>query len=90
MKTHFIAMAGLRGYLPNYCEVFPSGQAALESLIDLHELETDWNRRAELTSDWFVDLDIHEHGNEYAEIVECNCPNPQEHSEHEINPDDFE
>ena len=92
MKTHFIAMAGMRGCLPNYCDVYPDRESAIDSLATIHDMGDmeGSNECVENLEEYgFTDLDIHIHGNEYAEVIECNCPDPQEHSEHEIDPDDF-
>ena len=87
MKKHYVAMAGLRGYLPIYCEVFPNKEDARDSLEMIHELE---GRELNELDKWnFVDLDLDTHGNEYAEIIECDCDNPQVHSEHEVDLEDF-
>lgn len=90
MKSHFIAMAGMRGYMPNWIDVYPSKESAIDSILWLHEIEDSTEHKQELIEYGITDLDIHEHGNEYAEVIECNCPDPQEHSEHEIDPEDFE
>ena len=84
MKTHYIAMAGLHGYMPQYCEVYESKRDAADALIDLHEADES-EHLTELLKYNYTDLELSEHGNEYAEIVECYCDDPQEHSEHEID-----
>jgi hypothetical protein len=82
---HFIAMAGLHGCLPNYCEVFPDRAAAIESLADLHELGK--RRTSELRQTGYLTLSLHRDGNEYAEIVECACPTPWIHSDSQTEAD---
>jgi hypothetical protein len=90
-KPHYIAMAGLRGYLPQYCEVFPDKDGAIDSLVDLHELY-DSARAFEddLRKNCYTDLDLTIHGNEYAEVQPCTCDSPQDHSEDDIDLEDFE
>ena len=79
MKTHFIGMAGLHGYLPNYCGSFDNYNDAVNDLADLHELGK--RRKAELKKNGYIELNIHKDGNEYAEIEECNCDDPECHND---------
>ena len=53
---HFIAMAGLHGYLPQYCEAYPDYDDAVNGLADLHELGT--NRKAKLKRDGCLEMNI--------------------------------
>lgn len=76
---HFIAMAGLHGYLPNYCEAFRSRDHAVSSLADTHELGR--KRRADLKRDGTLELNLKRDGNEYCEIAECDCAEPWNHAE---------
>ena len=88
-KIHYIAMAGLRGYLPNYCEVYPSVEDAIASLLFLHEIQPGRTEEEDLVQSGFAGLDLQEHGNEYMEVLPCFCDSPQDHSEHEIDMKDF-
>ena len=81
---HYIAMAGLSGYLPQYCDVFQDFDSAVESLCDLHEIPISGTLASELANTYHVSLDLKKHGNEYAEIIECDCDTPQDHSEHPL------
>jgi len=72
VKKHYIAMAGLHGYLPQYYASHDTYEEAMEDLISLHEIE-DRELKEELKETGFVYLDIQYHGNEYAEIIECDC-----------------
>lgn len=85
--THFIAMAGLHGCIPIYCDVFPNYASAVESLAQIHELGK--NRTRELRRNGYLELNLGRDGNEYAEISECSCDNPQEHSEDTIDLSEF-
>lgn len=78
-QTHYIGMAGLRGYMPNYCEVYETRGQAADDLGQLHELSK--RRIALLRRDGYCDLDLYTHGNEYCEIVRCDCNTPGDHSE---------
>ncbi len=78
-KTHYIAMAGLHGCLPNCCEVYEDYESAVDSMASLHELGK--NRKRELKRNGYLELNIHRDGNEYVEIETCDCGNPEEHSE---------
>jgi len=77
--THYIATAGLRGYLPNYCECYETEADAVQALADLHDLGRDRTRR--LKRDLWLDLNIHRDGNEYAQVEPCECDTPEDHSE---------
>ena len=80
MATHYIGMSGIHGCLPNFrtdaCE-FASEAAA--SLADLHELGR--NRARTLTRHRYLEMNLRRDGAEYAEIVECDCDHPKDHSE---------
>ena len=78
-KKHFIAMAGICGCLPNFCESYKTKKGAVETLAAIHELSKRATR--ELSRDCYLSLDIHKHGNEYAEIQECNCDSPEDHND---------
>jgi len=78
---HYIGMAGLRGCMPNYCELYETYDDAVESLCLIHELGPYSKFRRELKRDGFVELNLHVHGNAYAEVVECECDEPWIHSE---------
>lgn len=81
-KKHYIAMAGLAGCIPNYCEVYESFESAVDSICEIHELGRVY--RARLAKDSYVDLKLKRHGNEYAEITECNCDLACQHSDTEL------
>ena len=79
MTTHYIAMAGLSGYLPNLCESHESYESAVGSLVSTHELGR--KRAAILKRNGYIDLNISRDGNEYAEITDCECDTPEVHSD---------
>lgn len=70
-RKHYIGMAGLHGYMPNYYTVGETRGSVADDLGQLHEL----SERAikQLRKDWYLELRLHDHGNEYCEIVECDC-----------------
>jgi len=78
-ETHYIAMAGLHGCMPNCCEAHDDYESAVESMASLHELGK--NRTRELKRDGYLELNIHRDGNEYIEIETCDCPDPTVHSD---------
>lgn len=80
-RTHYIAMGGLSGCLPQFCEVFWDRSDAVEYACEIHDLGPYSKFRKELKRNGFVYLDVHKHGNEYMEVVECNCCEPWVHSE---------
>ena len=77
--THFIAMAGLHGCIPNVCGSFDDLESAVDSMASLHELGK--GRRRELKRDAYLELDLHRDGNEYIEITECDCQDPESHND---------
>ena len=75
MQSAWIGMAGLKGCMPQYCELFESQEDAEDTLAQIHEFDDSGinhsrRLRQELRRDGYVDLDIHKHGNEYAAVKE--------------------
>lgn len=85
-RIHFIAMAGLHGCMPNYCEVFGDYRGAVDSLVELHELGK--RRARELRKDGCIELNLNRDGNEYAEVSDCDCASPGDHSDEGESPFD--
>ena len=77
--AHYIAMAGLHGCIPNTCWAHDCVEDAVEDLAQLHELGR--NRRRELKRNLYLELNLHRDGNEYCEIVECDCDDPTVHND---------
>lgn len=78
-KTHYIAMAGIHGCLPAYCASHETYDSAVESLAEIHELSG--NKTRILRRDGYIELSMAKHGNEYAEITECTCDDPESHND---------
>jgi len=78
-QVHFVAMAGLHGCLPNYCDYYETYNNAVEGLAQIHELGRDRTRI--LKRDSYLELNIRRDGNEYCEIVNCDCDIPELHSD---------
>lgn len=92
MAAHFVAMAGLRGgYLPNYCDVAPTLDDAVENLCFVHDFGRVLRKR--LKDDKVLYLDEiadsmpgnvtwqERWGNELIEIYECHCDEPWVHQD---------
>ena len=77
--THYIGMAGLHGYLPNCCETYDTYDDAVEGMADMHDLGV--RRTRELRRDGYLELNLDRDGNEYIEITECDCEDPESHSD---------
>jgi len=75
MPRHWIGMAGLHGCMPNLCGAYETKRGAAEALADIHERKIV----SRLMRDGSVELNLKQDGNEYAEIVACSCPRPQDH-----------
>lgn len=80
-NTHWVATAGLHGCLPNTCEVFQSKKAAVESLAFIHEFSPNGPLARELRRSGSVELNLSKYGNEYAAVEECDCQEPEVHSD---------
>ncbi len=77
--AHYIAMAGLHGCMPNTCFAHESYDNAVDDLATTHGLGA--KRRAALKRDGYLELNFKRDGNEYAEIVECDCATPDVHND---------
>ena len=80
-NKHYIAMAGLSGYMPSYCQSHDTIKNAIEDLASIHELSPNYMRKA-MGSAHYMNLNLHKHGNEYAEITECHCNEPEVHNDY--------
>lgn len=78
--THYVAMAGLHGYIPNVCESHDDYASAVDSMASLHELGRD--RKRSLKRDGYLELNIQRDGNEYIEIEECDCNDADQHNDY--------
>lgn len=70
-KAHWVGMAGLHGYMPNYITVGRTRGQCAEDLGQIHELSG--RKIKQMRRDNYLELDLYTHGNEYCEIVECDC-----------------
>lgn len=77
--THYIAMAGLHGYLPNYCAAHESYASAVDDLARLHELSK--SQTLQLSNHGSLELNLPRDGNEYCEVTECYCPGLEAHDD---------
>lgn len=83
---HYIGMSGMSGCLPDYssgaCE---SEQEAIESVVFIfdtfEDTETEALEKALKTEGIYYFENPRDAGADYAEVVECNCDNPQDHGE---------
>ena len=73
---HYIAMSGTHGCLPDYCHTYDTIDEAVDALMDLHEL--DETLRTEFIEYQYIELT---YGAEYAEVVECDCDDPDCHND---------
>lgn len=80
-KVHYIAIAGLKGCLPNYCTSHDTAQSAYSDLLDIHNIDFLSSIASELSLYGYADLDLTIHGNEYAEVIECDCDDPSQHDD---------
>jgi hypothetical protein len=93
-KTHYIAMGGNHGCLPDNCSAYTSlddAIGALDSiyeltesqLTDLHEFSDGYSSTELNQGENPDDSDDYEYdqGGEYCEISTCTCDSPWEHDE---------
>lgn len=81
-KAHWVGMAGLHGYMPNYTTVGETRGDVAEDLGFIHELSG--RKIKQMRRDNYLELDLYTHGNEYCEIVVCDCG--QDISSHDDDP----
>jgi len=82
---HWIAMAGMRGCMPHYCEAHRTKADAVEDLLVIHD-DAEVGRprvKSQLTrkGDTWACIDLHKWGNEILEVVCCDCDEPWVHSD---------
>ena len=77
--THYIGMAGLHGSLPQFCSSYDRKDDAVSDLASLHELGR--TRTSQLKKHLYLELNLRRDGNEYCEITECDCSNPEDHND---------
>jgi hypothetical protein len=85
--THFIAMSGAHGCLPDSCNAYETYQDAVDSLADLFELGR--TRKARLFADRYLELKSIDAA-EYCEIQTCQCAEPWSHCDAGQDPRDWE
>jgi hypothetical protein len=84
---HYIAMSGMHGCLPDYCEVHEALPDAINDLVNLFELGRE--RTKALRQAKYLELvrnpvEIAEErcfGADYCEITACDCDTPEVHSD---------
>ena len=76
---HYVAMSGMRGCIPNSCHAYDKRNEAIADLVDTFNLHGI--RAFDLLRYGYTALVLSIHGAEYAEIVECNCDNPEVHND---------
>ncbi len=87
LMTHYIAMSGIHGCLPDHCEVFETRADAVADLTSLFELGRV--REARLRKNDYLELEVtlieaasgNSFGADYCEISSCNCATPEIHSD---------
>lgn len=77
---HWIGGAGLHGYLYQYGpQVYRTKKAGAEDLASTHD--NPRGMKTGLMRDGGFEMNLHEDGNEYAELYECTCDTPWDHFE---------
>jgi hypothetical protein len=77
MSKHYILGNGSIGCLYDSCEVYPTKQAALDSIF-----ADDWWHGVKSDLRQFgISYNPHPTSLEYLELTECYCNNPNQHSD---------
>lgn len=79
-KRHYIGMAGLHGCMPSCCGSYDSVEDAAAELAALHDYAPNGRWERELRNSHYNDIPT-SRGNEYAEIIPCDCDNPSGHND---------
>ena len=77
-KTHYIAMSGDHGYLPDHCEVYEDLDSAIDDLACLFAFGE--KKYQELKRNRYLELGA-KYAAEYCEIEECDCDDMSIHSD---------
>jgi hypothetical protein len=85
--THYIAMSGSHGCLPDSCNAYEYFDSAVNELADIFELGR--TRKARLYAERTLELSPDD-GAEYCEITECHCNRPWAHCDAGDDPRDWE
>ena len=76
MAKHWIAMAGISGCIPSFCQSCDTKEDAIEVLVSLHpEIR---GLQAELRRDHYSNRVV---GNDYASIQVCHCDEREVHDD---------
>jgi hypothetical protein len=91
IKRHFIAMSGDHGFMPDYCDVFPEYQSAVDSLADMFDLGRTRKARlfANRTLGLVKGIGEDDFGAQYCEVQTCDCDNPAVHSDNSVDLDEY-
>ena len=76
-KKHWIAMAGIRGCIPNFCQSCDTKADAIETLAFIHD-DAPRGMKTELRKYHYTELVF---GNEYASIEPCYCDEREVHDD---------
>ena len=76
--THFIAMGGEHGCLPDNCASYRNLEDAISGLDNIYELSDKQKKELLLYSSTKLDR---EQGGAYCEVSDCDCDSPWEHEE---------
>lgn len=76
--THYIAMGGEHGCMPDNCQAYESLEPAIDGLDNIYELSPEQLQK--LRDNGTTKL-TREQGGAYCEVSECDCDEPWEHAE---------
>lgn len=94
--THYIAMSGMHGCLPDSCNAYQTYQDAVNELATVFELGR--TRKARLFANRYLELNTRINtgnnedydGADYCEITICHCDKPWEHCDAGDDPRDWQ
>jgi len=87
--THYIAMGGEHGCMPDNCMAYANLEDAIDGLDDIYELEIWQLDNLKEFSGGYSSTELNrDQGGAYCEISSCDCSEPWEHAEYD-SPDNW-
>lgn len=81
MPKHYIVGGGLLGCLYSHCASFSTKTECYDYIASIYDLSPNYvarkMRQTGFRMDWFDGI----HGNDYVEITECYCDDPDCHND---------
>ena len=76
---HYIACGGLHGCICTHSQAYDDYSDAVNDLANTYDLQKAEVER--LAEEGYIYLSLQRDGNEYCEIIECDCEDPTTHDD---------